>query len=171
VIIATHPALCAGAQQLIAVLLAMAPPTGNFVGEIRYETTPGKPMQLAQPGLPAERIVARREGAKYTLQVMRNVGTKLEEATAAISEAEWHTLEDAINKGGLLEWQAKETGVRADDYSTTAFSIFTREVKLANAQMWHQPVVNPHLPATLATALGALARAKIKKPQLFYFGP
>jgi hypothetical protein len=157
--------------QLFAILLAMAPPTGNFVGEIRYETTPGKPMQLAEQGLPAERIIARREGNKYTLQVMRNVGTKLEEATATITEAEWHTLEDAINKGGLLEWRAKETGVRADDYSTSGFSIFTRESKLANAQMWHQPVVNQHQPVALATALGALARIKIKKPQLFYFGP
>ncbi len=81
---------------------AAAPPTGNFIGEIRYETTPGKPMELAKQGEPAERVTARREGARYVLAVARNVGKTFEEGRGTVTEAEWRALETLITKGVRL---------------------------------------------------------------------
>ncbi len=140
------------------------------LGELRYEVTPGKPMQLARAGEPAERVTAQRTGARFTLIVARNVGTDFEEARAALTADEWRALEALVASRALATWKPHASGDQAFDYGTTAFALRGPDGKLLNEQRWSRPLDNESAPAALAAALGRLAKAKVPSPRLFYFG-
>jgi hypothetical protein len=132
---------------------------------IAFETTPGKPMELAIRGEPAEKIVVRRQGTSVTLTIARNVGEEYESTSTGLVEADWRPLEALARK--LLTWKPKATGEPGYDPSTSAFLVQLASGR--NEQRWSQPVAALEAPLALAKALGKLAREKIAKPRLFYF--
>ncbi|HZS36181.1 MAG TPA: hypothetical protein VFF06_05115 [Polyangia bacterium] len=149
---------------------SVPPARAGAIAELRYDTTPGKPMELAREGEPAERIVARRDGGRFVLEVARNVGKQYETGRAALTEAEWRALEKVVADHALAKWRARPTGNQAFDYSSSGFSIRAAGGKTINEQHWSQPAADEQQPGALAAALGALAKAKVAAPRLFYFG-
>jgi hypothetical protein len=133
---------------------------------VRFDVTPGKPMELARAGEPAERITVERDGARVVMTVARNVGKKWESGRASLSDGEWRSIETQAR--ALVAWKARPTGEHADDFATTAFALQLADGK--NEQRWSQPIADGSAPAALATTLGRLARAKIATPYLHYFG-
>ena len=115
-------------------------------------------------------MVARREGSRFTLVVSRNVGEPYQEARADLSEAEWRRLLDIVAAHSLLTWRSQPSGGTADDFSTTGFALQGADGKPLNEQQWSRPIRNAADPAALGYALGLLAKTKVAKPVLFYFG-
>ncbi len=139
------------------------------VDTIEYEVTPGKPMELAHRDEPAEHVVARRG----RLIVVRNVGQEYERAAVAIDDDEWRALVDVVARQKLATWKPRPSGGQAFDYATTRLFLGASAkagTTTVNEQTWSQPLANEAQPAALAAALLALARKKVAKPQLHYFG-
>ncbi len=147
-----------------------ATPRAGAISEIRFWTTPGKPMPPTSRPDPAERVVARREGGRFTLIVSRNVGEPYVEARAELGEAEWRRLLDLVAAHSLVSWKPQPSGGSGNDFSTSGFALQGADGKSINEQEWSRPIRNAADPATLGYALGRLAKAKVAKPVLFYFG-
>lgn len=142
------------------------------VGELRFWTSPGKPMQLGRRGEPAERITARKDGGRATLTVMRNVGDEYEEASAPLSDGEWRALEAAVAAHGLAAWKPRPSrDGNVFDYSTSGFTLRAPGGALVNEQSWSRPVDNAGDAWAVSALLAKLARAKVGKPLLFYLTP
>jgi hypothetical protein len=146
-----------------------SPPARATVERVRFETTPGKPMQLAVPDEPAERIEVWREGGKNMIQVTRNVGKERVEGRAQLDDADWKQIEAVIAAHKLSTWQARPSKPHPIyDYSSSGFAILSG-TRVVNEQHWAQPVEQIGDPVALAQLLGALAKRKVARPALFYF--
>ena len=133
-------------------------------------TTPGKPMELADPAQPAEQIIALRHGSPE-LFVIRNV-PPAQSRSAPLTDDEWRAIERVVAAHGLATWRAAPTGDgRFFDYSTSGFALARSEKATLNAQRWSQPVAAAEHPQALFQLLARLARDKVKSPELRYLTP
>ncbi len=166
-----------GACVAIGALLAQArgdestpAPRAGALDTLDMGVTPGKPMELARDGEPAERIIARREAGRAWIIVARNVGKQYEREAAPLDDAEWRALLDTVARLGLATWRPRPSGQDAVDYATTRLELGAGG-KPVNEQRWSRPLENEAPPLALAHALALLARKKLERPQLHYFGP
>ncbi|MFA5270911.1 MAG: hypothetical protein WC412_01050 [Candidatus Omnitrophota bacterium] len=132
--------------------------------EVSVQSTPGKPMDLAEAGKPAEQIIIRKEHDQFSLIVSRNVDCYVEKRIN-ISLSEWQTAMNIIDKYNLLSWSPELEEGPVYDFGKEGLLIIGESKK---ELQWEKPLLNPEPFLELRKYLFSLAKDKIKDIQLFY---
>ena len=137
--------------------------------EVSVGRTPGKPMEFVKPHEPAEHIQARRAAQGYELVVTRNVGSQEQDyvqTTVALAAEEWEQILELVADEGLRTWKPKPSSGQPADWGEARLGVKTTEGE--HARSWIKPLDNAGPADALFLHLAKLARAKVKRPPLYY---